>query len=125
MAVEGEATTIERGAFDGLLAAIAGRGYEVIGPTVRDGAIVYDSIATGDDLPVGWTDEQDGGTYRLRRRDDEALFGYAVGPQSWKRFLHPPEVKLWRASRDDGGAMTIEDCDDDPPSYAFVGVRSG
>ncbi len=96
MAVE-EATTIERDAFDGLLAAIAGRGYEVIGPTIRDGAIVYDSVATSDDLPIGWTDEQDGGTYRLRRRDDEALFGYAVGPQSWKRLLHPPEVRLWRA----------------------------
>ena len=35
-----------------------------------------------DDLPAGWTDEQDGGTYRLRRRDDDALFGYAVGPHS-------------------------------------------
>ena len=112
MAVE-EATTIERDAFDGLLAAIAGRGYEVIGPTVRDGAIVYDSVATSDDLPIGWTDEQDGGTYRLRRRDDEALFGYAVGPQSWKRLLHPPEVRLWRAARDADGAIEIEDDADD------------
>ena len=123
MAVE-EATTIERDAFDGLLAAIAGRGYEVIGPTVRDGAIVYDSVATSDDLPIGWTDEQDGGTYRLRRRDDEALFGYAVGPQSWKRLLHPPEVRLWRAARDADGALEIEDDADDAPAYAFVGVRS-
>jgi ferredoxin len=124
MAVAGEATTIERGAFDSLLAAIARSGYEVIGPTVRDGAIVYDSIATSADLPVGWTDEQEGGTYRLHRRDDEALFGYAVGPQSWKRFLHPPEIKLWRATRGNDGAMAIEDCEDDPPAYAFVGVRS-
>jgi ferredoxin len=123
MAVE-EATTIERDAFDGLLAAIAGRGYEVIGPTVRDGAIVYDSVATSDDLPIGWTDEQDGGTYRLRRRDDEALFGYAVGPQSWKRLLHPPEVRLWRAARDGEGALEIEDAADDVPTYAFIGVRS-
>jgi ferredoxin len=124
MAVEGEATTIERDAFDDLLAAIAGSGYEVIGPTVRDGAIVYDSVATSADLPIGWTDDQDGGTYRLRRRGDEALFGYAVGPQSWKRFLHPPEVKLWRARRDGDGALAIEDERDDPPAYAFIGVRS-
>ncbi|GIK78411.1 MAG: sulfite reductase subunit A [Acidobacteria bacterium] len=124
MAVEGVATTIERGAFDGLLTAIARSGYELIGPTIRDGAIVYDEIATSADLPIGWTDEQDGGSYRLRRRDDEALFGYAVGPQSWKRFLHPPEVTLWRASRDGDGAMAIESCEDGKPSYAFVGVRS-
>jgi len=120
----GEATTIERGAFDGLLAAIAARGYEVIGPTVRDGAIVYDSIATSADLPVGWTDDQEGGSYRLRRRDDEALFGYVVGPQSWKRLLHPPELSLWRATRGSDGGLGIEDDADDPPAYAFVGVRS-
>ncbi|MEZ5074891.1 MAG: 4Fe-4S dicluster domain-containing protein [Solirubrobacterales bacterium] len=120
----GEATTIERDAFDRLLATIADRGYEVIGPTVRDGAIVYDPIATSADLPVGWTDDQEGGSYRLRRREDEALFGYVVGPQSWKRFLHPPEVKLWRAARDSDGALEIEDGADDPPAYAFVGVRS-
>ena len=30
------------------------------------------------------------GSYRLRRRDDEALFGYNVGPHSWKRYQLPP-----------------------------------
>ena len=49
----------------------------------------------------GWTDEQDGGRYRLRRRDDEALFGYAVGPHSWKRYQLPAEVTLWRARVDE------------------------
>ena len=39
-----EATTIERDAFDGLLAAIAGRGYEVVGPTIEAGAIVYGPV---------------------------------------------------------------------------------
>ena len=34
---------------------------------MRDGAIVYDELDSGADLPEGWTDEQDGGTYRLRR----------------------------------------------------------
>ncbi len=119
-----EATTIERDAFDALLTAIAERGYEVIGPTVRDGAIVYGGISTSADLPEGWTDEQDGGTYRLRRRDDEALFGYAVGPQSWKRYLYPPEVKLWRAARSAAGELTMEEQEDEAPAYAFIGVRS-
>ncbi len=115
---------IGRDTFDRLLGAIGGRGFELIGPTVRDGAIVYDGIASGDDLPVGWTDEQDGGTYRLRRRDDEALFGYAVGPQSWKRFLHPPELNLWRARRGADGELEVTEESDDPPAYAFIGVRS-
>ena len=50
------------------------------------------------DLPAGWTDRQDAGRYRLADRADDALFGYAVGPQSWKRFLHPPVERLWRAA---------------------------
>jgi len=116
--------TIERDGLDELLAALGRRGFELIGPTVRDGAIVYDEIASSDDLPGGWTDEQDGGSYRLRRRDDEALFGYAVGPQSWKRFLHPPELKLWRARRGEDGALEVSEEADDSPTYAFIGVRS-
>jgi len=116
--------TIERDGLDELLAALGRRGFELIGPTVRDGAIVYDEIATIDDLPAGWTDEQDGGSYRLRQRDDGALFGYAVGPQSWKRFLHPPELKLWRARRGEDGALEVSEEADEAPAYAFIGVRS-
>ena len=82
------------------------RGYTVVGPTVRDQAIVYDEIGSSADLPIGWTDEQDGGHYRLRRREDEALFGYNVGPHSWKRYQLPPEVRLWRARRDEHGELT-------------------
>jgi len=57
---------------------------------VRDRAIIYDDIAALADLPRGWTDEQEGERYRLLPRDDDALFGYAVGPHSWKKFLHAP-----------------------------------
>ncbi len=73
-----------------LLTALKERGHRVLGPTLRDQAVVYDDIDTVADLPKGWTDEQDGGRYRLVERDDDALFGYAVGPHSWKKFLHPP-----------------------------------
>ena len=42
-----------------LIGALAARGYKVLGPTVRDDAIVYDEIAGVADLPAGWTDRQD------------------------------------------------------------------
>lgn len=44
-----------------LLDELRRRGYRVVGPTLRDQAIVYDDIASIDDLPRGWTDEQNGG----------------------------------------------------------------
>jgi sulfhydrogenase subunit beta (sulfur reductase) len=116
---------LERADFDGLLAALAGRGYTIVGPTVRDRAIVFDEIGSSADLPIGWTDEQDGGHYRLLRRDDEALFGYAVGPHSWKRYQLPPEVRLWRAKHGlDGSLEVIEEAPRDPPRYALLGARS-
>jgi Fe-S-cluster-containing hydrogenase component 2 len=114
---------IERQSLDALFDALRRRGFTVVGPTVRDQAIVYDELSSSDDLPAGWTDEQDGGTYRLVRRQDEALFGYVVGPRSWKHFLHPPRLTLFRARRI-GDEMKITEEPDEPPRYAFLGVRS-
>src|SRR6516225_552044 len=112
-----------RGHLDHLLEAIARRGFRLIGPAVRDGAIVYDEISSSADLPEGWTDEQDGGTYRLRRRGDDALFGYNVGPQSWKRYLFPPSSLLSRIRSEDGVSFAAVGEPDAAP-LAFLGVRS-
>ena len=97
---EGDRVVIAPDAIGVLLAALRTRGYRVLGPTVVDGAIVYAELESADELPIGWTDRQDGGTYRLERRDDDARFGYAVGPHSWKQFLFPPRIRLWRARRE-------------------------
>ncbi len=45
---------------DALIVRLRGDGYTVIGPTVRDGAIRMAEITGDEDLPSGWTDEQDG-----------------------------------------------------------------
>jgi formate hydrogenlyase subunit 6/NADH:ubiquinone oxidoreductase subunit I len=119
----GDQVVVEHEHFQQLLVALRSRGYEVVGPTVRDNAIVYDTLTSVADLPIGYTDEQDGGTYRLKKRADKALFGYAVGPHSWKKFLHPPITRLWQARREgDGFHITPEN--HAAPKYAFLGVRS-
>lgn len=116
---------IERRDFGALFKALSSRGYTIVGPTVRDQAIVYDEIRSVEDLPTGWTDEQDGGRYRLRRREDDALFGYAVGPHSWKQYQLPPEVKLWQGRVDErGGLVEISEPPRPAPRYAFFGARS-
>jgi sulfhydrogenase subunit beta (sulfur reductase) len=106
-----------------LVGVLRDRGYRVVGPTLRDGAIVYEEIASADELPAGWTEVQDAATYRVERRHDEARFGYPVGPHSWKRWLLPARVRLWRASRSgDGRVATEEEPPPDRP-FAFLGVR--
>ena len=107
----------------GLIDGLRADGFRVVGPKLRDGAIIYDDIEKIADLPAGWTDEQDGGHYRVRRREDAALFGYNVGPHAWKRFLHPPLLRLWRAERNADG-VAITDTSDMAERYAFLAVRS-
>ena len=119
----GAKLAIDREDLQEIFNALANRGYQVIGPTVRDGAIIYDTVARLEDLPDGWTDRQDAGQYRLDRRTDQALFGYAVGPHSWKRFLHPPVEKLWRAHREGDGFSIVENEEITEP-LAFIGVRA-
>jgi len=105
-----------------LYRVLVAEGYRVIGPAVQDGAIVLRELASADELPFGWGVELAAGRYRLRRRADDAAFGHAAGPQSWKQFLHPPREKLWSATRTAGGFEVSED-DEQPPRYAFLGVR--
>lgn len=98
-------------------------GFEIIGPTVEQQAIVYDRIDSVDDLPKGWTDRQEPALYRLEARDDDALFGYNVGPHSWKQFMFPPKVTLSEANRTDEG-WRFSEANNDPPKFAFLGVRA-
>jgi sulfhydrogenase subunit beta (sulfur reductase) len=114
---------LERADLQRLFDVLQARGYTTIAPTVEEGVIVYGEVATVDALPAGWTDVQEGGSYRLERRDDDALFGYTVGPQSWKRFLSPPVRMLWQARKSDDGFEFVAN-GGPPPRYALIGVRA-
>ena len=106
-----------------LVAALRADGFAVVGPTVREGAIVLTELDSAEDLPHGWGVDVAPGAYRLRRRADRAAFGHAAGPQSWKAYLHPPRTLLWSGTRAEDG-FTGEEPGEDPPRYAFLGVRA-
>lgn len=119
----GDKVVLERRNLQQLFDVLRKRGYRVLGPTVHERAIVYDELSSAADLPSGWTDEQEGGTYRLKKRSDEALLGYTVGPHSWKKFLFQPQMRLWQAQGGDNGFSVLPE-DDQAPKSAFIGVRS-
>ncbi|KUJ84749.1 sulfite reductase subunit A [Microbulbifer flavimaris] len=108
---------------DLLIQAIRADGYQVLGPVIRDQAIAYGAVEKADDLPRGWTDEQEKGHYRLRRRNDDAYFGYAASPQSWKQYLQLPRRQVWQARKSDLG-IQVREVVDEAPAVAFLGVRS-
>jgi ferredoxin len=107
-----------------LFAALTCHGYDIIGPTIRDGAVVLDRIQSPEQLPAGWTDEQRAGHYQLTRRQDEAYFGFAVGPESWKKYFLPAESRLWSAERNQGSFHILNDDAPPPRPLALVGVRA-
>jgi formate hydrogenlyase subunit 6/NADH:ubiquinone oxidoreductase subunit I len=121
--ITSNSATIAKDQLQGLIDLLHLQGYCVVGPTVRDGAIVYDEVKSLDDLPSGWTDHQDAGTYRLTPRDDAALFGYTVGPHSWKKFLHPERLRLWQARRDEA-SICVTEGSEPVPKFALLGARS-
>ena len=106
-----------------LLRLLRSDGYQLVGPTVRDGAIVHAEISGIDDLPAGWTETQEAGSYRLKKRSDRALFGYSVGPQSWKQLFFVPRLQLFKARRKDG-SFVVETAATPPPRLAIIGARS-
>ncbi len=120
-AVGGRALLDEAGIAE-LMTVLAKNGYQTIGPKVRDGAVVYEPIDSPKDLPVGLSDEQDGGKYRLVPGTPGAYFEYVCGPTSWKRYLFPPDQKIWSADRQ-GDGFKITAPNGAEPAYAFFGVR--
>jgi ferredoxin len=114
---------LEREHFPQLIEALRAQGYQVVGPTVRDGAIVYDELSSAANLPVGWGDKQESGSYRLEKGNAVALFGYRLGPHSWKKFFHPPVARLWRAAHNTKG-WQINSTTSSAPKLALIGVRA-
>jgi sulfhydrogenase subunit beta (sulfur reductase) len=118
----GEKVVVDAHDFQKLLDVLSSKGYRLVGPTLSYGDLVYDEIASVADLPAGWADEQEGGTFRLKPRGDKALFGYGVGQKSWKQFLLPPRELIWQA-RHGGGAFQVIPRQEEVPRFAFIGVH--
>lgn len=117
------AVFLPRGELQTLITLLTEDGFQVVGPTIDQEAIVYSEIASVDQLPRGWTDRQEAASYRLVRRDDEALFGFVVGPHSWKKYLFPPLTTVATA-RQTGAGWEMETPEPDQIRYAFLGVRA-
>lgn len=111
--------------FEELLLLIKKAGHKLLGPTLRDEVIIYDELQSARDLPIGWGDEQEPGYYRLKRRGDQAYFGYNLGPHSWKKYLFPPREKLWSARKQENNKLVIlQETAPKEEKMAFIGVRA-
>jgi ferredoxin len=90
---------------------------------LREGAVSYGEIASAAELPRGWTDRQEAGTYRLERDPRDLYFGFTLGAQSWKPFLFPPRLRLWSARPAADGSFAVHEEHPEAAAQAFLGVR--
>jgi sulfhydrogenase subunit beta (sulfur reductase) len=115
-------TILDLDGLQALIDALHGRGYRVIGPRPREGALVLSDITSVEDLPRGVGDDQAAGHYRTRVRQDEALFGFAATAQSAKPLLFPPDEQLWRGTRV-GQGFEVSPREPEPAPLALLGIR--
>ena len=110
-------------ALDALLAVLRATGYRVVGPQVRDGAIVYDTLDQAVQLPRGVGDDQAPGRYRLRQGAASRRFAWAVGPQALKPLLFRPRQILWSCEHS-GERLRFHMGEDVVERIAVIGVRA-
>ncbi|MEU3166382.1 4Fe-4S dicluster domain-containing protein [Streptosporangium sp. NPDC006930] len=112
-------STVVTDSLEALITELRSRGFTVVGPTARDGAIRFAELSCSAQLPAGRGDEQRPGHYRLTERDDELVFGFAASPDSAKRYTQPPRQRLSRTYGE-----TVEEVEERAPRIALLGVRS-
>jgi len=106
-----------------LFRALRERGLRVLGPTVRDQAVVLAELTSAAELPRGVGDVQAPGSYRLRERGDGAYFGFNAGPHTFKQHLFPAREPLLTIRRRDR-AQVVEPAPLPRERWALLGVKA-
>lgn len=96
--------------------------HRVIGPKIESGVIVLGEIDVHD-IPVGYEDHQKAGSYRIAKGERPEIFSFSAGPDSVKRFLHPPVSEMFAFKRS-GTSITITPPRREEKPLAFIGVRA-
>lgn len=115
---------LARKALQTLFQQLQQQGFEIIGPQVHDGAILFAPLANATQLPMGWQQQQAPGSYRLQHHDHNRLFAWANGPQALKPWLFAPRDIIWQAQRQPDGSWSFTEPEQPDRKLAFIGLRS-
>jgi sulfhydrogenase subunit beta (sulfur reductase) len=115
---------LHRDRFQALLDVLDQAGYRCVGPRVKDGAVVYETVRWTEELPVGMRDRQAPGEYRLEDGGDGRLFAWANGAQGIKPQLFAPREVLWRAELGDDGRVQFAPAEPADRPVAVIGARA-
>ncbi|HSA99080.1 MAG TPA: 4Fe-4S dicluster domain-containing protein [Anaerolineales bacterium] len=119
----GSTILIQKSDLDVILTRLREEGYQTIGPKVKNETLVYEPIEALDELPQGYHTEQAPGEFRLKKDGHSRYFDIIPGAHSWKQFLFPPRVELFKLQKNGKTWQTLEG-QVETPKYAFIGVRA-
>lgn len=114
---------LARNHFQCLIDVLNEAGYRCIGPTVKQGAIVYDVLDDVAQLPQGVKDRQSPGSYSLQPDADPRWFSWANGPQALKPEVFSPRSVMWRVVREETG-LVFQPVHTKTEPTAVIGVRA-
>lgn len=115
---------LPRDQFQSLIDLLIAAGYQVIGPQVRDHAIVFEPLTRAAQLPIGITDEQSPGKYRLEQSESDRCFDWATGPQALKPMTFVPRETLWHSERQVDHRLAFHEEPVVTQSTVVVGIRA-
>ena len=118
-----QAAFLSRSDLQVLLDVLGNMGFRCIGPCVHDGAIVYDTLVSTEELPAGYHDEQAPARYRVKAGYHPRYFSWANGPQALKPLVFAPREVLWSVRRDAQGQLQFVEAGPDASPLAVIGVR--
>jgi ferredoxin len=109
--------------FQELLDVLQQSGYTCIGPQIHEHTIHYDELTDVSFLPVGMTDVQQPGSYRLNQSDHQRYFAWANGAQGLKPLVFKPREALWQAQQSNDKDIEYKECVPESQPLAIIGVR--
>jgi len=118
----GQEVILSRSGLGDLIAALRRQEYQVVGPVRDNGVIALGPITAADQLATHVSDWQNPGEYRLQESDLDSYSQYVVGPDSAKRYVFPPVMRLFRMRVQDG-QFKFEAGPPDPPKLALLLIR--
>ncbi len=114
---------LARADFPALLAALHTSGYACVGPQICHGTIVFAPLTDSTQLPAGWQDTQQPGSYRLHQTGTPYWFDWANGASAIKPYTFAPQETLWTAHRAEA-SLHFQATDPVAPKIALLGVRA-
>lgn len=119
-----DAQYLPRANFQSLIDAVLDQGFSLLGPRIRDGALVFDRLDSVHQLPQGYVEEQAPGSYTLYKDRSSDWFAWTNGPQALKPLLFKSREILWQAKKDEQGRLCFQQHVTDHKPMAVLGVRA-